>query len=98
MAEIIDELMNALTQSEMWSNIFGNDPAIMKACNRWNRALERVKELIPRDLYMELSDAESSEAAAIVDAAILFGIHVADAIADHVVLHRPVLQIDDHGM
>ena len=84
---LMDDIMQMITQADEWEEIQRNDPRITDAVNCWKAVLERVENLLPRELYAELLDANAGEVAAIGDVGILFGIHVADAIRD--VASRP---------
>ena len=84
---LVDDILSMVTQADEWEEIQLNDPRITAACVRWEAVLERTKALLPWELYAELSDARAGEIAAVGDAGILFGIHVADAIRD--VASRP---------
>ena len=79
---LMDEIMGVITQSDEWQEIQMYDPRITAASDRFDAALERVKDLIPKDTYAELSDAYSTGLSAIGDAGVLFGVHVANVIRD----------------
>lgn len=80
---IMDELMQAITQTDAWSDLQRNDPLILRAENELNGVLERVRPLIPKELFIELSDcALGAIASAYGEAGILYGIRVADTIRD----------------
>lgn len=79
---LMDDIMQMVTQADEWQDIQLNDPRITAAHERWKAVLERVKDLLPWELYADLSDANASEVVATGDIGILFGIHVADAIRD----------------
>ena len=81
-AQIMDDIMNGITQTDVWERIQQEDPMILKAEARLEKALERVEGLIPRDLYAELSDAASGTLSAMGDAGILYGMHVVFAMQD----------------
>ena len=84
---LMDDIMQMVVQADEWQDIQTQDPRITAARVRWEAVLERAKDLLPWELYAELSDAQAGEVAATSDAGILFGIHVADAIRD--VVARP---------
>lgn len=79
---LMDQLMHSITINEEWERRQSTDPGISVAEDRWEIALERVKPMLPTDLYMELADAHTCDVAATSDASILYGIHVADTIRD----------------
>lgn len=80
--QIMDDIMNGITQTDVWERIKQEDPMILKAEAQLEKALERVEGLIPRDLYAELSDAASGALSAMGDAGILYGMHVVFAMQD----------------
>ena len=82
-----DLMMNAITQLDEWQELQMHDPRITAASDRFDAALERVRDLIPKDTYAELADAYSSGLSATGDAGILFGVHLSDVIRD--VASRP---------
>ena len=74
---IIDAIMAAITQADTWVDILTNDPGIVRAEKRFDKALEAAKPYLPRPIYMELSDAYGNGISAYGDAGILYGMHVA---------------------
>lgn len=81
---LMDKIINAITgdgQGE-WNEVLMNDPAIIAANNHFEALLGKVETLLPDSIYGELSDAYSGGLAAVGEAGILFGLHVADAIRD----------------
>lgn len=85
--QLIDELMGCITQTDVWSDISWSDPAILQARARFEKALERIEGLIPREHYVELADAAAGELSATGDAGILYGMHIVFAMQD--VASRP---------
>ena len=80
--QIMDGLMCEITQSEVWGSIWYNDPAIVKARDQVDAVLTRVEGMIPRELYVELSDTLSWYASVAGDAGILYGMQVIFAMRD----------------
>lgn len=80
--EIMDELMQDITQTEEWESIQENDPEIRHADRKLVDILLQIKSIVPRDLYYEIEDAAYSYGNAIGSAAMLYGIHVIEAIRD----------------
>ena len=93
--ELMNELMGAISQTGEWERIEVTDPQVKEADKRHTAVLNKVRDLIPADVYAELEDATLSYAFAIKDSAILYGIRVADAIramaADPVALSQYVV-------
>lgn len=78
--ELMNELMGAISQTGEWEHIETTDPQVKEADKRYTAALEKVRDLIPADVYAELEDATLNYAFAIKDSAMLYGIRVADVI------------------
>lgn len=85
--KIMDDIMCAVTQTEEWDRIQTSDPAILEANKETRELLELIRPAISDDLLYRLDDAISGQFCAYVDAAILYGIQVADAI--HAVSENP---------
>lgn len=77
---LMADIMNGVAQSDEWGEIQKNDPGITAAQAELDRARERARAYLPREVYDDLCDAEGSDAAAYCDAAILYGMHVAATI------------------
>lgn len=77
---IMDELMDSIAQTKVWEEKQRNDPAIQKANRELEQVLEEVIQYIPKSLFMQLEDNCSRFACAHAEAAILYGLQVADAI------------------
>ena len=80
--QLMDELMGCITQTDEWGSICWNDPAIVQARVRFEKALKCVESLIPREHYTELADAAAGELSATGDAGILYGMHIVFAMQD----------------
>ena len=80
---LMDDIMFAgITKADEWNDIQLHDPRIAAADARWKAAIEEAKAFLPRDLYFELDAAHVDVVTDTADAAILFGLHIADAIRD----------------
>lgn len=75
--EIMNEIMGAIIDTEEWRRIQYSDPMIQKTERELKSLLEQVGS---PELEIKLSDACSEFSSAIADAAILYGIQVANAI------------------
>lgn len=79
---LMNEIMDGIVQTDEWTKLQIIDPGVQAAANQWRQAMESAKAHLPRAVYIELSDAHACEVGAIGDAAILYGIHVANTIRD----------------
>ncbi len=82
---MVDELMNSIIQTDDWDEIQLNDPWILEQNSKLDTALDRLKDAAPpelADLIADLEDATLDAAYSYITPAILYGIHVADAIRD----------------
>lgn len=79
---LMDELMGALTQSDWWMKERDQNPEIQAAENRLSEALEAINGAVAPDMIGRIEDAAYSYTTAVEYAAILYGIHIADAIRD----------------
>lgn len=83
--KLMDELMNSIIQTDDWNEIQLNDPGILEKSERLNRLLDQIRDAAPpelADLIAALEDATLDAACSHITPAILYGIHVADAIRD----------------
>lgn len=80
--DLMDCIMDAVTESNEWLELQMHDPMAIDAANRFDAILGQVKDLLPREIYGKLSDAYMSGVVAAGNSGILFGLHVADAIRD----------------
>ncbi len=85
--EIMNELMGIITQTDEWERIQMTNPQIKTAEAALDLALKNVFHVVPKEMYGPLEDCARNVAFAYVDAAILYGIQVADAI--HAVAAKP---------
>lgn len=74
---LMDELMAGITSSKEWCDIQINNPEITRGSAHLSNIMEKVKNLLPRNLYLELSEAQTDATASYIDPAIMYGIHVA---------------------
>lgn len=74
------DIMIGIEQTDEWTELQVNDPGIKAAESRLNRALEVAEVHLPREAYMELSDAHCEVVSAYNDIAILYGMRVAEVI------------------
>lgn len=81
--ELVYELMGAITQTTEWNHIMSTDPCITQAEEEFERNLCKLKALgCHSDLIDALDDSMRDANDSAVDAAILYGIHVAFALLD----------------
>lgn len=78
--ELMIELIEGISQTREWMRIEATDPLIKKAGKRHTAALNKIRDLIPADVYAELEDATLDYAFAVKDTSILYGIRVANVI------------------
>lgn len=79
---LMADIMAGIISSDEWNDIQLHDPDIKAAENRRKRVLESAKAYLPREVYVELSDAQGGEVAAYIVPAIMYGIHVAEVIRE----------------
>lgn len=77
---LMDDILEVIGQSDEWEDIQLHDPRIVAA----NKALkaEMAALQLPIDEYCGLELAIGQATATVIDAAILYGIHVAFALQD----------------
>lgn len=78
--ELMNELMEAISQTKTWERIEIEDSLTKAADKRHTAVLSKIQNLIPAEIYSELEDANLNYIFAVKDSAILYGIHVADAL------------------
>lgn len=78
----MDEIMGAVGQTDEWLSIQISDPMILDATKNMSVLLEQLKQYAPDRPVDAVEDAAYSLVNAYTNAAILYGIHVADAIRD----------------
>ena len=79
---LMDDLISGITQTDEWAAIERNDPFIQSAANALSEALETLRESVPREVVDELQRRADDQAFAYINAAMLYGIHVAIALLD----------------
>lgn len=77
---MMDEFLDMLTQSAEWTRINEKDPWIQSAYAEKGVMMEKASLLMEKKDYLELESALVMYESAITNAAIMYGIHVADAI------------------
>ena len=77
---MMDEIVGTISQSREWNDVQMTSPAVVAAASRMNEALERAREFLPEAIFDELDCAHCAALGTIGEAAILYGIHVADVI------------------
>ena len=78
--ELMNELMLSIFCTEAWERIEMHDPQIVKANERHDSVLQKIQNQLHHDDLVELEDAANDYAWAIRDAAVLYGMHVADTL------------------
>lgn len=78
---IMDKLMDAIEDNDMWDQIMQTDPMIQRAEQARYEAEKEAAAILPRDLFNRLSEATTSVESATVSAAILYGMRVSAAIS-----------------
>ena len=80
--QLMDDLMNGITQADMWLTEQLQNPEILAAKRLLDEAMGKIGGMAPDEICGEIEDAAFRYASAFETAAILFGIHVADAMRD----------------
>ncbi len=75
---IMDELAQAALQTETWFKRIHADPYIQRTENAWTAMVERLG--LPFTQEDDLTEAQSGVVNAYVNAAFLYGLHVAHAV------------------
>lgn len=78
--EIIHSIMDGILQTEKWEKILMEDPQIAAAESQLRAAMEAVSAQVPKAVRGELESAIVWTQNAFVDAAVLYGISVAQTI------------------
>ena len=79
---IMDELMQAIVQTDEWESIMENDPEIRRADKELVTILKELKSVISPELYSKIEWSIYDYSNAVECAAMLYGIHVINAICD----------------
>ena len=77
---LMDDLMDGITQTDLWNQIQQTDPMLLEADKQLDDALAAVKTKCTDEELKAISDAASAYGTALDYAAIMYGIHVADTI------------------
>lgn len=80
--QLMDDLMDGITQTDAWLTEQMQNPEIREAKRLLDEALEAIAGMVPDEAYHALEDATCRYASAYETAAILYGIHVAEAMRD----------------
>lgn len=78
--EIIRSVMDGILQTDKWEKILMEDPQIMAAESQLRAVMEAVSARVPKKVRGELESAIVWTQNAFVDAAVLYGINVAQTI------------------
>lgn len=78
MLRAVDELMNAITQTDAWFEAMENNPAITRTENNVNEIIRRLG--LSPEQENKLTGAFAEELSAYSDAATLYGIYVSGAL------------------
>lgn len=78
--EIIHNVMDGILQTEKWEKILTEDPQIAAAEDKLRAVMEAVSARVPKAVRGELESAIVWTQNAFVDAAVLYGISVAQTI------------------
>lgn len=79
---IMDEVLGAITQTEIWNNIQLTNPAILAADKQFNDELAKLSDSISKQSILAIESAAIGLTNAFTDAAILYGLQVAIAIQE----------------
>lgn len=79
---IMDELMQAVVQTDEWEDIQENDPEIKQADRELVSTLQELKKVVPPELYFKIERVAYEYSNAVEYAAMLYGIRIANAIRD----------------
>lgn len=80
--ELMDELMGTVVQTKVWIKEQQENPEILAADKQLEEALGAIKGIVPNNVIVQITDAAWGYASAFENAAILYGLRVADAIHD----------------
>ena len=95
--EMAAEIVDGILQTDAWGHVERTDPCVKHAEDNWDKMLQRIEKVVPREVYVDLSDAHTGVVAAHADIGILYGLHVAtvmrEAVANPVALTRHWLKL-----
>lgn len=78
--EIFEDVVDSIMQTEEWFQITMSNPRINEAEKKLSALLESIKGQIPEDVYNQLMDATAETSVAYTEAAILYGMSVANTL------------------
>ncbi|MFR6627675.1 MAG: hypothetical protein ACLURW_15545 [Flavonifractor plautii] len=79
---IVEDILTGIVCSQAWGREQLNDPEIVKNAAQLERVMCTVSEYLPEEMLAALEDAITNCIGAHEQAAILFGIHTADALRE----------------
>ena len=79
---LMDDLMQTIVQTDEWEDIQENDPEIKRTNKELVQTLKELKKIVPSDLYYRIEGAVYNYSNAVEYAAMLYGMHIVDAIRD----------------
>lgn len=80
--EIVDDVMDRVTQTDFWTRIQLTNPMIKEADDRLSALLDKLKATSPENLVEEVCDAAWELSNAFCYPAILYGMRVAQAVQE----------------
>ena len=79
---IVEDILTGIVCSQAWGREQLNNPEIVKNAAQLERVMCTVSEYLPEEILAALEDAITNCIGAHEQAAILFGIHTADALRE----------------
>ena len=79
---IVEDILTGIVCSQAWGREQLNNPEIVKNAAQLERVMCTVSEYLPEEMLAALEDAITNYTGAYEQAAILFGIHTADALRE----------------
>ena len=79
---IVEDILTGIVCSQAWGREQLNNPEIVKNAAQLERVMCNVSEYLPEEMLAALEDAITNCIGAHEQAAILFGIHTADALRE----------------
>ena len=79
---LVDDIMNAITQTDEWQEIQLNDPRVVASTNALREKMAALRPLFSFKEYSGLERVVLEAATSIAEPAIMYGIHVAFALQD----------------
>lgn len=79
---IVEYILTGIVCSQAWGREQLNDPEIVKNAAQLEKVLRIVSEYVPEAVLSKLEDAITNYTGAYEQAAILFGIHTANALQE----------------